>query len=126
MLTDETTGRLPAQIIGNSKRIRDVLGALSGRVNAIRSLVEHPRVSTGTEVSAICGEAKMDIIGALAELNAIDASLAAAKMTGQIITALKATDLELHPVNGPDRTHELFARSLDRIGDDTLKEEGAR
>ena len=118
-MSDEPTGRLPAQIGAHSKRIREMSAKLTGHINAVKSL------SAGNDrVLTEVGDMKLDLIGLLAELNAIDACIAAARMTGQIIKAPTATDLELHHVNRPDRTHELFARSLDRIGDDTLKEEG--
>lgn len=120
-MSDEPTGRLPAQIGAHSKRIREMCAKFTGHINAVKSL------SAGNDrVLTEAGEMKLDLIGLLAELNAIDACIAAAKMTGQVIAEPRATDLELHPVNRPDRTHELFARSLDRIADDTFKEEGAR
>lgn len=115
-MSDESTGRLPAQIVGHSKRIREMCGQLTGRINEIRSLVASPRVTTADLVTSVCGDMKLDVIGLLSELNAIDACIAAARMTGQIITAPTATDLELHPRNLPCTTPPLPPRVTWRDG----------
>lgn len=124
-MSDESTGRLPAQIAGNSKRVRESLASLTGHLHAIRSLVERPRVTTAEQVTEICGAAKMDVIVALAELNALDTSIAAGRMTGQVITEPRAQSLELHPVRQlGDREQQLMLRSLHRAGDHSLDGEG--
>lgn len=112
---------LDASIQGAVDRIDEVLNLVVGHLQGARG--------PGVPEFALreLTNAKTRIAAARAECNAIRASLAAGRATGQVEMPVTAEKLELHPKQLPPQvSEEQLLASLHRAGDHTLDPDDER
>jgi hypothetical protein len=111
-------GRLSGEIRGRSREVRGLLISLSALANELRTMslpVAAEEAVLGMRVELAC---------AVAALNALDACVGAAAMTGGMVAETRAVDMELHPVRLETQDARLkMLQSLHRAGDHSLDPE---
>lgn len=106
---------LDASIQVSTARMSELLDMLKGYLNAAKGpgVPEFAR----REIT----NATVTIASIRSEINAINATMAAGRATGQVERPLVVTDLELHPKQLPAQVeHEKLLASLHRVADHTL------